>query len=447
MKTNSFSTGKNRQGKRSIIFATLTSKTMNRIARQCGFLKRRSGKISPGNLLIGFMLMASRGRNTYRDWAAEIGLLEKKTVTRQSVCERMNPATESFIKKMVEHQMLKKISCSTGKVSGILKHFGHVLIEDSTTLSLPDELANEFPGNVVAGKRRSQAKIHALYNLTENNFSFLHLHSYANNDQSLAGHALAFLKKGDLCIRDLGFLVLDVVKKFIANGIYFISRKTFNTKVYDVKTGQRIDLLKVLRKKNFFDGEVFMGMTHLLRVRLIAIPVPQTQASERRRKARKDRKSSTNHSQDYYEMLGYSIYITNIDAQQCTAENIFQLYKLRWNIEIIFKSWKSNFVLNNLIHRHCKNPIRVKCIIYLMLLYIYLFHVLWWKHCETQIRKHSPLLQLSILKMSAFFFSHFRQLLFNTSEKNLWQQIKAHCAYDKRSDRENARLFQFKLAA
>lgn len=447
MKTNSFGADKNQQGKRNIIFANLAAKTINRIARHCGFLKRKSGKISPANLLIGFMLMASRGRNTYCDWATEIGLLENKTITKQSVCERMNPQTECFIRKVVECQLLKKIPCTTKRVKGILKYFSNVLIDDSTTLSLPDELVKQFPGNVVAGKRRSQAKIHAMYNLTENNFPFLHIHSYSDNDQGLASDVLPFLKKNDLCIRDLGFLVLGVVKEFIEKGIYFISRKTFHTKIYDVQTKQVIDLVKVLRKKNFFDQEVLIGIKHQLKVRLIAIPVCDAQANERKRKARTDRSQSANHSADYYELLGYSIYITNILPRQCTAENIFQLYKLRWNIEIIFKSWKSGFSFNRLIHRNCKNVIRVKCIIYLMLLYIYLFHVLWWKHCETKIQSPNPNTQLSILKMAAFFFKHFEQLLTQKSESDLIRQIKAHCLYEKRNDRDNAKLFQFKLAA
>jgi hypothetical protein len=153
-----------------------------------------------------------------------------------------------------------------------------------------------------------------------------------------------------------------------------------------------------------------------------------------------------NHSAEYYELLGYSIYITNILPEQCTAQNIFQLYKLRWNIEIIFKSWKSCFCFNKLIHRTCKNAIRVKCILYLMLLYIYLFHILWRKCCEPEFgNRHN--LQLSILKMSRFFFRHFEQLLIQKSEKHLLRQIKLHCVYEKRNDRDNARLFQFKLAA
>jgi len=40
-----------------------------------------------------------------------------------------------------------------------------------TTLSLPDALAGTFPGNVSKGVKKAQAKIHAMYNMTENKFA------------------------------------------------------------------------------------------------------------------------------------------------------------------------------------------------------------------------------------------------------------------------------------
>lgn len=394
------------------------------------------------------MIMVSKQRNTYSDWVTEIGLLENETITKQSLYERMNPQTECFIRKLVEQQLCEKLQSSqTKKIKGVLKIFNNVMIDDSTTLHLPDELATAFPGNVSRGEKKSQAKIHAMYNLTENNFPFLHIHSFSNNDQSLSANVLPFLQKGDLCIRDLGFLVLDTVAQFIENEIYFISRKNYQTKIYDIKTGAKIDLMKVLHKKNFFDKEVLIGKKQQLKVRLVAIPIPDAQANERRRKARTDRDKRLNHSKEYYELLGYSIYITNISPEQCNAENIFQLYKLRWSIEIIFKSWKSCFSLEKLIHRQCKNVIRVKCTIYLMLLYIYLFHVVWWKHCENEIENEQSQIVLSILKMANFFRKYFTELITQKLDKNIIKQMKTHCSYDKRKDRDNAKQFQSKLAA
>lgn len=446
MKTNSSSSDKNRNDKGNIISGKLLTKTINKIARTCEYLKRSTRKITPKSLIIGFMFMISKQRNTYSDWALEVGLLERKPITKQALYERMNPRTETFIKTVLEQQLREKMQfVQEKKIKGIMKNFNSVMIDDSTTLHLPDELAEQFPGNVSRGKKKAQAKIHAQFNLTQNNFSFFHLHSFSDNDQSLSGDVLPSLQKGDLCIRDLGFLVLDVIGKFIEKEIYFISRKNFQTKVFDTKTGIEIDLLKELRKNKFIDKEVIIGKKQQIKVRLIALPIPDAQAAQRRRKAKTDRDKRLNHSAKYYELLGYAIFITNIESPVCNAEQIMHLYQLRWRIEIIFKSWKSGFNFQKLIHRQCTNAIRVKCIIYLMLLYIYLFHVVWWNHCQTKMLTEQP--PLSILKLANFFRQHFAMLLTLKSEKLLIQQIQTHCLYDKRKDRENAIQFQFKLAA
>ena len=440
--------GKNPSAKQSIILAKLTTKSINRVARMCGYLKRQGGKISPKNLVLGFMIMVSNQRNTYLDWATEIGLLENKTIAKQSLYERMSPETECFINTILEEQLSEKIKpVQTKKIKGVLKNFKDVFIDDSTTLHLPDALAKIFPGNVSGGKKKALAKIHALHNLTQNNFPFLHIHNFSNNDQSLSANILPYLQKGDLCLRDLGFLVLDVLGDLIEQGVNCISRKNYQTKVYDIKTGAEIDLAKHLRKRKFFDKEVLIGKKEQLKVRLTALRMPDAQANERRRKARTDRDKRLNHSPVYYELLGYSIYLTNVSQEICDAETISHLYKLRWNIEIIFKSWKSCFSLEKIIHRQCTNVIRVKCIIYLMLLYICLFHIVWWRYCEKEIKNEESKIQLSILKMANFFRQHFIELITQKSDKNLIKQMKIHCAYDKRKDRDNAKQFQFKLAA
>ncbi|MEO5572265.1 MAG: hypothetical protein ABIT08_10930 [Bacteroidia bacterium] len=209
MKTNSFSPDKNRDDKENIILLQLVTKTINKIARLCGYLQRSTGKISPKNLIIGFMIMVSRQRNTYADWAVEIGLLEGKTISRQALNERMQLATELFIKSVVEKTISKHTpAVKMQKIKGVLKNFKNAKIDDSTTISLPDALAEEFPGNISRGVQKAQAKIHAMYNLTENNFPFLNVHSFSNNDQSLSANVLPYLQKGDLCIRDLGSLYL-----------------------------------------------------------------------------------------------------------------------------------------------------------------------------------------------------------------------------------------------
>ena len=195
MNTNNSSRIKS-QSKVNIIFRIISTKTINKIARSCEYTKRKSGKISPRALILGFLLMMSKKRNTFSDWATEIGILEGNTISKQSVYERMSKQTESFIKKVLEYVMKQEALLSgSSKLKGILKNFKNVYIDDSTTIQFPDELSDVFPGNVSNGIRKSQAKIHAMFNLTKSSFSFFHLHSFRNNDQSLSGDVLPFLKK------------------------------------------------------------------------------------------------------------------------------------------------------------------------------------------------------------------------------------------------------------
>jgi transposase len=46
-------------------------------------------------------------------------------------------------------------------------------------------------------------------------------------------------------------------------------------------------------------------------------------------------------SAEYKERCRFSIFITNVKEQVLKTEHIVQLYGLRWQIEQIFKTWKS----------------------------------------------------------------------------------------------------------
>jgi hypothetical protein len=123
MKTNS-SNRKNILLKESIILGKLKTKTINKLAKLSGFIKRKGGKISPTSLIIGFLKMVSKQRNTYADWATEIGLLEMQTITKQSMNERMNEQTEVFIKQVVKQQLSDKLkSVKQKKQNGSVKEF------------------------------------------------------------------------------------------------------------------------------------------------------------------------------------------------------------------------------------------------------------------------------------------------------------------------------------
>ncbi len=380
------------------------------------------------------MLMVSKNRNTYESWAQEISLLIKSLVSKQAIEERMGPETTSMVKMVLEEKLEGSLIRKRQADRKSIQKFRSIKIEDSTTIKLPDELSDVFSGNVSKGKKKSQIKIHALFDLTHHVFRLMDLHSFTRNDQSLAAQALTCLERGDLLLRDMGFLVLDILEKINRQGAYFISRKKSQIKTFDPQTAKEIDLLKELGKKKTIDKMVLVGKSRKLKMRLVVVPLPADQAAERRRKARRDRDKRLNHSQEYYELLGYTIFITNLAQSQCTANEIMKLYGLRWQIEIIFKAWKSCFSIEKLIPSKCNNPDRIYCMAYLWLLYILLFHVVWLSQFKWS---KIPEVNLSLLKMARFFSINFNLIFWNKPSELITDIILSKCSYDKRSDRIN----------
>jgi len=419
------------QNKENIFLDKFQTKVINKIAEITKYKKRKTGKIKAKDLIIGFMIMVSKKQNTYESWSQEVSLLSKSIISKQAIEERMQPETTDMIKMVLEKELEKNIKSYSENYTF---KFNSIKLEDSTTLNLPKELSTIFPGNVSKGKNKSQCKIDALYNFTKNSFDFMNLHSFTNNDQSLSSDVLEYVNSGDLLLRDMGYLVLDTLDKLDKKGVYFISQKSSRIKVYAKETNDEIDLRKVLRKKGFFDQEVLVGKKKKIKMRLVINPLPTKQVAERKRKAKQDRDKRLNHSEEYYELLGYSIFITNIPKSLSCAEEISKLYGLRWHIEIIFKSWKSYFSLEKLIPSKCKNPNRIYSMIYLWLLYILLFHTVWMNQNGLYLQKG---MNLSILKMAKFYSENFYLILTNKDEEQLKQLMLSKCKYDKRNDRLN----------
>lgn len=437
MKTNSLN-GKKFLSKDNIISGMLSKRVINKIAKRSGYKKRSGGKIKASGIIIGFMMMISKKMNSYDSWASEVSVLSGHSVTRQAIENRMNKETSAMTRLVLEEKLLESMNKTNLKSHKVnTTKFGMIQLEDSTTFNLPEELSNEFPGNVSRGKKKSQAKIHAMYNFTKNNFTFLDIHSFTENDQSLSSKVLSYVNKGDLLLRDMGFLVLDALEELISKEAYFISRKNSQTKVYDVQFEQEINLIKELRKKHFLDKMVLVGRTKKIKMRLVILPIPSEQAQERRRKAKRDRDKRLNHSKEYYELLGYAIFITNIPQSICSSREIQKIYRLRWQIEIIFKSWKSCFSFEKLIPTKCGNPERIYSMINLFLLYILLFQVVWFNAYRSRFKNQKEHLNLSLLKMAKFFIQHFCLILLLESDKILTKQIKSQCCYDNRNDRKN----------
>ena len=66
-------------------------------------------------------------------------------------------------------------------------------------------------------------------------------------------------------------------------------------------------------------------------------------------------------SLSYLKFLKYTFFITNVPATLWPKEAVGTIYRLRWQVELTFKNWKSLFEINVL---KGTRPERIRCLIY-----------------------------------------------------------------------------------
>jgi hypothetical protein len=250
------------------------------------------------------------------------------------------------------------------------------------------------------------------------------------------------VKKGDLVIRDLGYFVTETFKDLIEKHVHFLSRLKYGVGVYKLD-GTELKLSKLLRGNKVTDIKVLLTKKQIP-VRLVILPLPTAQAAERIRKAKCDRDKRLNHSKEYYQWLRYSVVITTVQDSVWDVRQVAEAYKIRWQIEIIFKSWKSGADIQSMFHEEITNEKRVRVCIYLFLLFVSLFMIKKYVPYCKAIEKNTGRC-ISLIKLTAFLCNNIWGV-FTSDSKKLMEMIARHCCYEQRYDRENMTdlLYKFK---
>ena len=125
---------------------------------------------------------------------------------------------------------------------------------------------------------------------------------------------------------------------------YFLSRLQPGTSVL-LPGGEALDLRKWLDKQPgpFVDQWIELGKKQRLSCRLIAWRVPEEQANRRRQKLRQESlsKYSKEPSAERLAWCDWTILVTNVPVEMVTPAEAVILYRARWQVELLFKRWKS----------------------------------------------------------------------------------------------------------
>jgi hypothetical protein len=268
-----------------------------------------------------------------------------KSLSKVALHKRFNESGLKFVKAVLAEQIASKLDFSHGNN---WQPFNGVKIADSCKFSMPKQYMDAYPG--FGGGRGESALMNIQYSfdLKYGSWESLEFTKATQNDKSHSKKTLDQIGKGNLLIRDLGYVTHEYLAKVVQEEAFFINRLPPQWKPVETLTGKVIDwpalyLRMQTGKIGQFETTVTIGTgKEAFSCRLIAVPVPDQVWAERIRKGQKHAKSKgVALSDQYKKRCRFSIFITNAGNETISTANIVQLYRLRWQIELIFKTWKS----------------------------------------------------------------------------------------------------------
>lgn len=359
------------------------------LGRASGFIRRSCRKLKVPVLCQAIAGLAALGPLTLELIVQTLELVGHQPYSAQALCKRVGPGLEQFLLTVIA--ALFRRQADTLLAPGCFAPFRRVLVQDSTTVALPDRFASVFAGCVNQSRRAlSQLKLQCVFDLVKLSLVQFSFSGFTRNDQAAAADILAIVRRGDLVLRDLGYFSSKVLVRLQAAGVHFLTRLHFHLLLYDPNSGQPLRLARLLQRGQRLDRFVQIGEERLL-VRLVAVPVPQAVGDRRRRQSRRDCRA--NPSRDRLYLMNWNIFITTVGADIWSSQRVAAVYRLRWTIEIIFKAWKSHLRLTEL-NTHSTAMLRLSIIARLFACTL----TLWcWAALQTRASSEA---QVSILRVA-----------------------------------------------
>ena len=336
------------------IINTYKEKT-EEIAKKVGF-KKRKGKIEALTFTLAITLCIG-----------DLKEITLKTILRkcENIQDGLKISKQGLFKRMeagarLMEELYKNIFNESSKNEfksdylSKLNQFDDVFLTDASTVSLPEKLEELYEG--LGGKNANSAlKIQTTYSILQQKITDLDLYSATKNDATYNKVTLSNIKENALYIKDLGYYSGKYFDEVEQNGAYYLSRIKSNTKLFEYNekedTYKEIDYCKMYRcNDSFIDENCFIRLTgsKMLKVRLVCVKLPEDVISERLRKANKNAKKKKKAlSKKEKLMLRWNVFITNVEEEKLDVETICKLYRIRWQLELLFKAMKTGLSFDN----------------------------------------------------------------------------------------------------
>ena len=343
---------------------------VNPAARKTGFVQRTSKLDGFGflrALVLGFLEHPQASLPQLSQACLDLGV----AISPQGVDERLNEAAVDFLRDCLT-QALASLRAKQPRLVQVLEGFTEVYFQDSTIQSLPEGLQACFPGS--GGNASTAAvKIQLLFAFLSGNLTHVELSSGRAPDTQYQGH-LRHLRPGSLLIQDLGFFNLVSLQAVVAQAAFFLTRWRQDVGLFlSAQAPQPLEPLAFLERQTSEVAEygVYVGQHSRLACRMLVVCLPERVAAQRRRRVRADaQRRGTTPSPRSLGLCDWNVFLTNLPPDRLSLRQVLACYSLRWQVELIFKLWKSQAGLKHLA------GVRVLCELYAKMIGLVLTHFL-----------------------------------------------------------------------
>lgn len=375
------------------------------LAIETGFVQRTSkvdGGVFVRTLALGWLSKPDASLQDLAQTAAVGGV----RVTPQGLDERFGPRAATFLKAVLEEAVGQMVR-ATPVTDLLLSRFAGVYVQDTSVLALPDSLREVWPGCGGTNGPTAGLKLHVRWDLTTGSLEGPHLMPSVEHDRHSPTQS-APLPKGALRIADLGFYDLRTLADYHGQGVYFLTRVLANTVVYTDRDGpMSLEQLLAGSHDDEMDVPARLGRTVCLPVRIVARRVPDNVRVQRLRRLKdKARKNCRPLSQQANCLARWNVYATNVPAEKLSAEEGYVLMRVRWQVELLFKLWKSE---GRVDESRSRNPWRVLCEVYAKLIAVIIQHWILltccWETLDRSLTKAARTLRRFALTLAGEFNS------------------------------------------
>ena len=320
---------------------TLLTVEAEAAARETGWVRRCRqfrGATLVQTLVLGWLHDPHAPVDALVEVAADLGV----EVSSRALDKRFTPAGSRGLARVLS-QALERIVAAEPLAVALLRRFAGVYLYDSSTIALPAALVEQFPGSGrdSHGQRPAAVKCQVELELGTGTLD-LQLEPARQTDvrSELVRRPLP---AGALRLADRGYLDLARLADDTAAGIWWISR--LQSSMIVEGAGRRGTLAAWLQQctADRVDQDVRVGGSDQLPCRLLARRVPPAVAQKRRQRLmQRAKKQGRKVSAERLGLCDWNVCITNLPPQLLTSAEAWVLLRSRWQVELLFKLWKSH---------------------------------------------------------------------------------------------------------